>query len=42
MFVYHSVDPDLSVETFFEKDGAAENGVADFKIANIVTSGHLY
>ena len=25
MFSYHFVDPDLSVETFFEKDGAAEN-----------------
>ena len=23
---YHFVDPDLKVETFFEKDGAAENG----------------
>ena len=26
MFVYHFVDPDLRIETFFEKDGAAENG----------------
>ena len=25
MFVYHFVDPDLRVETFFEKDEAAEN-----------------
>ena len=42
MFVYNAVDPELSVETFFEKDGAAEKGVADFKIGDIVTSGHLY
>ena len=26
MFVYHFVDPDLRIETLFEKDGAAENG----------------
>ena len=31
MFVYHFVDPDLRVETFFKKDEAAENGGIDFK-----------
>ena len=32
MFVYHFVDTDPRVETFFEKDGAAENGSVDVKI----------
>ena len=26
IFVYHFVDPDLWIEIFFEKEGAAENG----------------
>ena len=25
MFIYHFVDPDLRVDTFFKKDKAAEN-----------------
>ena len=29
--VYHLVDPDLRVEIFFEKEGAAENGGVDLK-----------
>ena len=41
-FVYHIVDPDLRVETFFEKNGAAENGGVDFEIGEIGTSVHLY
>ena len=32
MFIYHFVDPDLRVETFFKKDEAAENGGVDFKM----------
>ena len=35
MFVYYFVDPHLWVETFFEKDGAAENGGVNFEIRNI-------
>ena len=42
MFVYHFVDPDLRVETFFQKDGAAENRGVDFEIGDIGTSAHLY
>ena len=42
MSIYHFVDPDLSVETFFEKDEAAENGDVDFEIGGVVTSAHLY
>ena len=42
MLVYHFVDPDLSVETFFEKDGEAENGAVDFEIGDIDTSAHFY
>ena len=30
MFIYHFADPDLRVETFFEKDEAAENADVDF------------
>ena len=41
MFIYYFVDPDLRVETFFEKDGAAENGGIDFEIGDIGTSLHL-
>ena len=41
MFVYHFVDPDLRVEIFFEKEGAAENGSVDFEIEGIGISGHL-
>ena len=40
IFVYHFVDPDLRVETFFEKDEAAENGGIDFEIEDISTSAH--
>ena len=42
MFVYHFVDPDLRVETFFKKDEAAENGGIDFKIGDVGTSAHLH
>ena len=41
MFVYHFVDPDLRLEIFFEKEGAAENGSVDFEIEGIGISGHL-
>ena len=42
MFIYHFVHPDLRVETFFEKDAAAENGGVDFEIGDIGTSANLY
>ena len=42
VFVYHFVDPDLRVETFFEKDGAAKNGKVDFEIGDTGRSAHLY
>ena len=42
MFVYHFVDPDLKVEIFFEKEGAAENVGINFEIGDINTSTHLY
>ena len=42
MLTYHFVDPDLKVETFFEKDGAEENEGVDFEIKDIGTSAHLY
>ena len=41
-FVYHFADSDLKVETFFEKDGATENGGINFEIGDIGTSAHLY
>ena len=41
MIVYHFVDPDLRVETFFEKDETAENGGLDFEIRDIGTSAHF-
>ena len=42
MFVYYFVDPDLRVEKFFEKEGAAEMEDVDFEIKDIGTSPHLY
>ena len=42
MFVHHFVDPDLRIETFFEKEGTAENEGVDFEIEHIGTSAHLY
>ena len=33
MFIYHFIDPDLRVETVFEKDEAKENGGVDCEIA---------
>ena len=42
MFVYHAVDPNLRVEIFFKKEGAAENGSVDFEKGDIGTSAHLY
>ena len=41
MFVYRFVDPDLTVETFFQKDGAAENRGVDFEIGDIGTSAQF-
>ena len=38
MFVYYFVDPDLRVEKFFEKQGAAEMEGVDFEIKDIGTS----
>ena len=32
MFIYHFIDPDLRVETIFEKDEAKENGGVDCEI----------
>ena len=29
MFVHRFIDPDLRLETFFDKDGAAKNGGVD-------------
>ena len=42
MLVYHFVDPDLRVDTFFKKDEAAENEGTDYKIGDIGTSAHLH
>ena len=41
-FIYHFVDPDLTVEIFFEKKGTVENGNVDFQIRDIGTSTHMY
>ena len=35
MYVYHVVNPDLRVQKFFEKDGAAENRDVDFEIGDL-------
>ena len=37
MFVYQFVDRDLRVDTFFEKDGGAENGGVDFEKGGLGT-----
>ena len=42
MFVDRFIDPDLRLETFFEKDRAAENGGVDLYIGNIGTSAQLH
>ena len=42
MFVYHFVDPDMSVEIIFRKEGTAENEGIDFEIGDIGTSTHWY
>ena len=42
MFVYHFLNPDLRLEIFFEKEGAAENGGVDFEIGEICNSPNLY
>ena len=42
MFFYHLIVPDLKVETFFEKDEAAENGGAHFEIVDIGSCAYLY
>ena len=42
MFVYQFIDPDLKVEIFFEKEGAAKNGGVAFEIGDISTSTHLH
>ena len=36
MFVCHLVDPDLRIETLFEKEGAVENGGVDIGISAIL------
>ena len=41
MFVYHFVDPDLRVDTFFEKEEAAKNSGVDFEIGDRSISAHL-
>ena len=38
MLFYHFVDPDLRVEIFLEKEGAAEKGEIDFEIEDIDNS----
>ena len=40
VFVYYFVD--LSVNIFFEKEEAKQNGSFSFQIKNISTSAHLY
>ena len=40
MFVYHSVDPSLGVEIFFEKEGATENWRVDFERDDSCASTH--
>ena len=42
MFVYHFVDLDLRVETFFKNDEARENGGVEFEIGDICIYVHLY
>ena len=42
MFVYHFLNPDLRLEIFFKKEGAAENGGVDFEIREICNSPNLY
>ena len=42
MFVNHFVDSNLRIETFFEKDGVAENGSVEFETGDIGTSANLY
>ena len=42
MLVYHFVDSDRKVETFFKKDEPAENGGVDFEIGDIGTSTQLH
>ena len=42
MFVYHFVDPDLSVDIIFRKEGTAENRGIDYEIGDIGTSTHWY
>ena len=42
MFVYHFADPDLRIETFFEKNGAVENGEVDLEIGDLSSPVHLY
>ena len=42
MFVYHFVDPDLRVETFFKKNEIAENEGVDSEIGDIGICAHLY
>ena len=42
MFVDRFIDPDLRLETFFEKDRAAENRGVDLYIWNIGTSAQLH
>ena len=41
-FVHHFVDPDLTLEKFFEKDRTAENRGADFEIDGKATPANVY
>ena len=42
MFVYPFVDPDMRVEIFFTKEGAAENRGVDLETGDMGNSEHLY
>ena len=41
-FVYHFVDPDLRIETFFEKGETSENTGVNFERGDVGISAHLY
>ena len=42
MFVYHFVDPELRLQLFFVKKGAAKTEGVDTEIGDIGTSTHLH
>ena len=41
IFVYHFLDPDLIVVTFFKKEGSVKNQGPDFEMVDSGTSAHL-